>query len=43
MAKAGVSQANIMSIMGHRSLNASKRYMHLNVAGKQDVVSRVFG
>lgn len=43
MAKAGVSQANIMSIMGHRSLNASKRYMHLNVTGKQDVVSRVFG
>ena len=43
MAKAGVSQANIMNIMGHRSLNASKRYMHLNVAGKQDVVSRVFG
>jgi integrase len=43
MAKAGVSQANIMSIMGHRSLAASRRYMHLNVAGKQDVVSRVFG
>lgn len=43
MAKAGVSQANIMSIMGHRSLAASRRYMHLNVAGKQDVVARVFG
>ncbi len=43
LAKAGVSQANIMSIMGHRSLAASRRYMHLNVAGKQDVVSRVFG
>jgi integrase len=43
MAKAGVSQANIMSIMGHRSLQASRRYMHLNVAGKQDVVARVFG
>lgn len=43
MAKAGVSQANIMNIMGHRSLAASRRYMHLNVAGKQDVVSRVFG
>lgn len=43
MAKAGVSQANIMAIMGHRSLAASKRYMHLNVAGKQDVIAKVFG
>lgn len=43
MAKAGVSQANIMSIMGHRSLAASRRYMHLNVAGKQDVIAKVFG
>ncbi len=43
MAKAGISQANIMSIMGHRSLAASRRYMHLNIVGKKDLVEKVFG
>lgn len=43
MALKGVSQATIMSVMGHRSLAASGRYMHLNAAGKQEVVARVFG
>jgi integrase len=43
MAKAGVSQANIMNIMGHRTLHASKRYMHLNTSGKAEVIAKVFG
>jgi integrase len=43
MATAGVSQAQIMAVMGHRTLTASARYMHSNAADKINVVDRVFG
>lgn len=42
LATAGVGQAQIMAVMGHRTLTASARYMHSNVADKRDVVDRVF-
>jgi hypothetical protein len=34
--------AEIMAIMGHRTLTASARYMHQNAADKLSVVDRVF-
>ena len=43
LASAGVGQAQIMAIMGHRTLTASARYMHQNAADKMQVVDRVFG
>jgi len=43
LASAGVSQAQIMQVMGHRTLVASARYMHSNVDDKREVVERVFG
>lgn len=43
MATAGVNQAAIMAVMGHRTLSASSRYMHANASDKLDVVDRVFG
>jgi integrase len=42
LATAGVSQAQIMQVMGHRTLTASARYMHSNVTDRQAVVGRVF-
>jgi integrase len=42
LATAGVSQAQIMQVMGHRTLVASARYMHSNVNDRQAVVGRVF-
>jgi integrase len=43
LAAAGVSQAQIMAVMGHKTLTASRRYMHHNIADQRDVVDRVFG
>jgi integrase len=43
MAKSGVNQAQIMAVMGHKTLTASARYMHSNVSDKADVVAKVFG
>lgn len=42
LASAGVSQAQIMQVMGHRTLVASARYMHSNVDDKRKVVRGVF-
>ena len=42
LASAGVSQAQIMQVMGHRTLIASARYMHSNVEDRRNVVRRVF-
>jgi len=43
LANAGASQAQIMQVMGHRTLVASARYMHSNVEDKRRVVEGVFG
>lgn len=43
LASAGIGQAAIMEAMGHRTLHASRRYMHLNVAARTEIVNRVFG
>lgn len=43
MASAGVGQAAIMEAMGHRTLHASRRYLHLNVQARAEIVNRVFG
>ncbi len=43
LATAGVGQAQIMAILGHRTLAASARYMHQNANDKLAVVDRVFG
>lgn len=43
MATAGVGQAQIMAVMGHRTLTASARYMHADTRDKRNVVDRVFG
>ncbi len=42
LALAGVNQASIMSVMGHKTLVASARYMHSNVSDRRAVVMRVF-
>lgn len=42
LAMAGVNQAQIMSVMGHKTLVASARYIHSNVADRRAVVARVF-
>lgn len=42
LALAGIGQAQIMAIMGHRTLTASARYMHQGVTDKLQVVDRVF-
>ena len=42
LASAGVSQAQIMQVMAHRTLSASARYMHSNVEDRKSVVERVF-
>ena len=42
LATAGISQAQIMQVMGHLTLVASARYMHSNVNDRQAVVGRVF-
>jgi integrase len=42
LAMAGVSQAQIMAVMGHKTLVASARYIHSNVSDRRAVVARVF-
>lgn len=42
LAANGVSQAQIMAVMGHRTLRASARYMHCNVEDRRAVVDKVF-
>ena len=43
LAQGGVNQAQIMAVMGHRTLVASRRYMHHNVSDQRAVVDKVFG
>jgi len=43
LANAGVNQAQIMAVMGHRTLSASARYMHQSTDDKRQVVDKVFG
>ncbi|MEP6608807.1 MAG: site-specific integrase [Burkholderiaceae bacterium] len=43
LARQNIGQAAIMSYMGHRSLRASARYMHLNVDDRRAVTQKVFG
>lgn len=43
LARGGTSQAQIMAVMGHRTLSASQRYMHLNTDDRRSVVDKVFG
>lgn len=43
LASAGVGQAALMECLGHRTLHASRRYLHLNVAARAEIVHRVFG
>lgn len=42
LASAGVGQAAIMEALNHRTLHASRRYMHLNVSARSEIVNRVF-
>jgi len=42
LANAGAGQAQVMAVLGHRTLTASARYMHSNVEDKRAVVDRVF-
>lgn len=42
LALAGVNQSMIMSVMGHKTLTASARYLHSNVNDRRAVVTRVF-
>jgi integrase len=42
LAVSGVNQAQIMAMMGHKTLSASARYMHNNVNDKRAVVAAVF-
>lgn len=42
LAAAGRNQAIIMAVMGHRTLTASARYMHLNTADKAAAIEGVF-
>lgn len=42
LATAGVNQAQIMALMGHKTLTASARYMHHNTRDKAEIVARVF-
>lgn len=43
MAAAGINQATIMAVLGHRTLTASARYMHHSTDDKRAAVERVFG
>lgn len=42
LATAGVNQAQIMAVMGHKTLTASARYMHHNTRDKAQIVAKVF-
>jgi integrase len=43
LARQGVSQAQIMAVMGHKSFASSARYIHANVNDRRAVVESVFG
>ena len=43
LARAGTAQAQIMGVLGHKTLSASARYMHLNTDDRRAVVDKVFG
>ncbi len=43
MARAGVSQGQIMQVMGHRSLRAAERYVHQDASDKLRIADTVFG
>lgn len=43
LAAKNVNQAGIMAVMGHRTLAASRRYMHHNTDDKRAITARVFG
>jgi integrase len=43
LAASGANQAMIMEVLGHRTLHASRRYMHQSVGHKASVITRVFG
>jgi integrase len=43
LASANTSQATIMKLMGHKSLVASKRYLHLQMEEKRAALERAFG
>ena len=43
LAMSGQSQAAIMKVMGHKSLLASARYMHLSTSDKRLALERAFG
>lgn len=43
LASSNVNQAGIMAVMGHRTLAASKRYIHLNTSDKRAITAKVFG
>jgi integrase len=42
LASAGAGQSQIMETMGHKTLHASRRYMHLNTSARAEIVNRVF-
>lgn len=42
LARAGASQAQMMQVMGHKTLTASARYIHGNVEDRKAVVGRIF-
>ena len=43
LAQRGTTQPQIMAVMGHKTLAASVRYMHLNTDDQRAVVDKVFG
>lgn len=43
LASNNINQVTILSIMGHKSLAASQRYMHLSVDLNADVLAKVYG
>lgn len=43
LARRGVSQAQIMAVLNHRTLVASRRYLHNNITDQRAVVDQVFG
>ena len=43
LAQAGVGQAQIMAVLGHRTLSASARYMHHSTDDKRAVIEKAFG
>jgi integrase len=43
LARSNVNQAGIMAAMGHRTLSASARYIHHNLADRRATVRKAFG